>query len=49
MCGIGPVATILTATKNLGAKSVELLKYRTSYDIHPDTTACVGYASFSIR
>jgi AmmeMemoRadiSam system protein B len=49
MCGIGPVATVLNATKNLGAKSVELLKYRTSYDIHPDTMACVGYASFVIR
>jgi len=48
MCGSGPVAAVLTATKKLGSSSVELLKYGTSYDVHPDSNACVGYASFAI-
>jgi AmmeMemoRadiSam system protein B len=49
MCGSGPVAAVLTASKNLGATSVELLKYGTSYDVHPDSNACVGYASLAIH
>ena len=48
MCGFGPVASILHAAKNTGGTSVELLKYGSSYDVHPDPTACVGYASFVI-
>ncbi|OYT29995.1 AmmeMemoRadiSam system protein B [Thermoplasmatales archaeon ex4572_165] len=48
MCGSGPVAAVLTASKKLGSSSVELLKYGTSYDVHPDSSACVGYASFAI-
>jgi MEMO1 family protein len=48
MCGFGPVATVLYATKILGATTVELLKYGSSYDVHPDNSACVGYASFII-
>jgi AmmeMemoRadiSam system protein B len=47
MCGSGPVATVLSATNNLGISAVELLKYGTSYEVHPDSNACVGYASFA--
>jgi len=48
MCGPGPVAAVLTAVNILGISSVELLKYGTSYEVHPDRNACVGYASFAI-
>ena len=48
MCGPGPVAAVLTAANKLGISSVELLKYGTSYEVHPDRNACVGYASFAI-
>jgi hypothetical protein len=47
MCGYGPVATMLTAAKILGAKSAELLKYGTSYEVHP-STSCVGYGAIAI-
>jgi len=48
MCGSGPVAAVLTAIKKLGSSNIELLKYGTSYDVHPDSNVCVGYASFAI-
>ena len=48
MCGFGPVASILHASKMLGTNTVELLKYGSSYDVSPDISACVGYASFVI-
>jgi AmmeMemoRadiSam system protein B len=47
MCGYGPVAAMLTATKLLGAKHAELLKYGTSYEIHP-ASSCVGYGAIAI-
>jgi AmmeMemoRadiSam system protein B len=47
MCGYGPVAAMLTATKTLGATKAELLKYGTSYEVHPDSS-CVGYGSIAI-
>ena len=47
MCGYGPVASMLTATKRLGATKAELLKYGTSYDVHPDTS-CVGYGALTV-
>ncbi len=47
MCGYGPVAVVLWAAQMLGATHVELLKYGTSYEVHP-STSCVGYASCSI-
>jgi hypothetical protein len=47
MCGYGPVASMLTATKKLGATKAELLKYGTSYDVHPDTS-CVGYGALAV-
>ena len=47
MCGYGPVAAMLTASKNLGASKAELLKYGTSYEVHP-STSCVGYGAMAI-
>jgi AmmeMemoRadiSam system protein B len=47
MCGYGPVAAMLTAVKKLGATKAELLKYGTSYAVHPDSS-CVGYGAIII-
>ncbi len=49
MCGYGPVIASLTAAKDLGSSSVELLKYGTSYEVFPDPNACVGYGAFAIK
>lgn len=48
MCGYGPVAAMLRATKNLGAKEVKLLKYATSGDTAGPMPRVVGYASVEI-
>jgi AmmeMemoRadiSam system protein B len=48
MCGYGPVAAMLIAVKKLGAQKAELLKYGTSYEIHPDSS-CVGYGAIIIE
>ena len=48
MCGYGPVIAMLTAAKNLGAESAELLKYASSYDIQPADSA-VGYAAIRVE
>lgn len=48
MCGYGPVAAMLTAAKHLGATKAELLKYGTSYEVHPDAS-CVGYGALVIH
>jgi len=47
MCGYGPVSAMLTACNILGATHVELLKYGTSYDVHPGNS-CVGYGALSV-
>ena len=47
MCGYGPVAAMLTAAKKLGATKTELLKYGTSYEVHPDSS-CVGYGALAV-
>jgi AmmeMemoRadiSam system protein B len=47
MCGYGPVAAMLTAAKNLGASKAELLKYGSSYEVHP-STSCVGYGAIIV-
>ena len=47
MCGYGPVASIINASKKLGASKAELLKYGTSYEVHPNTS-CVGYSSIIV-
>jgi len=47
MCGYGPVGSMITACKKLNAKKAELLKYGTSYEVHP-STSCVGYGAISV-
>jgi AmmeMemoRadiSam system protein B len=47
MCGSGPVAAMLTAAKLSGAREVELLKYGTSYEVHPGSS-CVGYGALAV-
>lgn len=49
MCGYGPVAAILEAAKDLGAKEAEILRYATSGDVTGDREAVVGYASAKIE
>jgi AmmeMemoRadiSam system protein B len=44
MCGFGPAVAMLTAARQLGAKSPELVKYATSGDISGDRNMVVGYA-----
>jgi MEMO1 family protein len=44
MCGFGPAVVMLTAARQLGATSAELVKYATSGDISGDRNAVVGYA-----
>jgi len=44
MCGFGPAVAMLTAARQLGAKSAELVKYATSGDISGDRDKVVGYA-----
>jgi hypothetical protein len=48
MCGYGPVAAMLVAAKKLGTQKAELLKYGTSYEVHPDSS-CVGYGAISLE
>jgi len=45
MCGYGPVATMITAAKELNMKKGRLLQYATSGDITGDYSSVVGYAS----
>jgi len=47
MCGYGPVAAMIIASKKLGASKAELLKYGTSYEVHPGNS-CVGYGAIAI-
>lgn len=49
VCGYGPIAAMLTATKNLGAKHATMLKYSTSGDTTGDTSAVVGYAGIIVE
>ena len=44
MCGFGPAVAMLTAARQLGAKSAELVKYATSGDVSGDHDMVVGYA-----
>ena len=49
MCGCAPVATALTACKELGAEKAELVRYMTSGDTGGDYNAVVGYAGIIIK
>lgn len=44
-CGYGPIAALITAAKNLGAKEAKLLCYKTSGDVIGDYSSVVGYAA----
>ncbi|HET6179791.1 MAG TPA: AmmeMemoRadiSam system protein B [Candidatus Sulfotelmatobacter sp.] len=44
MCGFGPAVAMLTAARQLGATSAELVKYATSGDVSGDREMVVGYA-----
>jgi len=48
-CGYGPIAALMTASKILGARNANLLKYATSGDVTGDRSAVVGYASILIE
>ena len=49
MCGYGPVAAVLEASKGLGAQKAQILKHATSGDVTGDRSAVVGYASVKIE
>jgi AmmeMemoRadiSam system protein B len=44
-CGGGPVATVMLASKTLGADNVKVLKYANSGDVSGDKGSVVGYMS----
>ena len=44
MCGLGPAVVMLTAMKELGVESGEVVRYATSGDVNGDRDAVVGYA-----
>ncbi len=48
MCGVIPATVGITAAKLLGAKSSELVMYRTSGDVTGDYSQVVGYAGIII-
>ena len=48
MCGYGPAVAMLTAAKDLGAASAELVRYATSADASGDHSAVVGYAGMVV-
>ena len=49
MCGYGPAVAMLTAARQLGARSAELVKYATSGDVSGDRNMVVGYAGVIVR
>ncbi len=49
MCGLGPAVVMLTAARQLGAKSAELVRYATSGDISGDREMVVGYAGVAVH
>jgi AmmeMemoRadiSam system protein B len=49
MCGHGPVASMIAASKILNAKTAQLLGYSTSGDITGDNSQVVGYLAASIH
>ncbi len=48
-CGPGAIASVIHASKILGAKNITLLKYATSGDVSGDKSHVVGYSSFAIE
>ncbi len=48
MCGYAPVVSLISAAKELGAKTAELIRYQTSGDTSGDYSRVVGYAGIII-
>jgi MEMO1 family protein len=48
-CGYGPIATVITAAKSMGAKEAKLLCYKSSGDVTGDYSSVVGYAAVSFK
>lgn len=48
MCGYAPAISLISAAKELGATSAELVRYQTSGDTTGDYSAVVGYAGIII-
>lgn len=49
MCGFGPSVAMLTAARQLGTRSAELVRYATSGDVSGDRDMVVGYAGVIVR
>jgi AmmeMemoRadiSam system protein B len=49
MCGYGPVAAAMVASKQMNGNKASLLKYATSGDTSGDFSRVVGYGSIVIR
>ncbi len=49
VCGYGPIAAMMAAVKNMGARKATLLKYSTSGDTTGDLSAVVGYAGIIVE
>ena len=49
MCGYLPVAAMIACAKALGARSAQLVDYRTSGDVTGDRSSVVGYAGIIIE
>ena len=49
MCGFGPAVTMLTAAKELGTTTAELVDYATSGDVSGDREMVVGYAGIVVH
>jgi len=49
MCGYAPTAIMLAASKELGAKKAELIKYQTSGEASGDYSSVVGYAGIIVN
>ena len=48
MCGYGPAVVMLTASRKLGAKHAELIRYATSGDVSRERDMVVGYAGIAV-
>lgn len=49
MCGLGPVAVMLAAARNLGAATASLVRYGNSGDVSGDQSQVVGYAGVIVQ
>ena len=48
-CGYGPIAALIVAAKELGAKEANSLCYKTSGDVSGDYSSVVGYAAVCFK